>query len=209
MGGKHKRHGEHLLLFIATGVIFFVMLTGCMGTTKKTVMSQEADNTGKQIPYLPEGFVSSEQLADEEDDPDCFLDDAALSIQQGECKNALEMIFFAVSCCENCGEGFFNRALHLMAVALSHPDCYPGDSNKTVSFFLRLESSFPDSVKGRPARSWLNFIEDVLIQNEDCSVMKDKLASHLKKIRALESQIEQLKAVDFELETSKTGELSP
>jgi hypothetical protein len=150
-------------------------------------------------PTFAEGMEEG-QIAASESMESQLLDQAEFFLQKEDYKSALNSLEKAITCC---GRRFPDRTLHILAIVLAHPDNPMSDDNYPIRCFKWLESSFPDSVYGPASRCWVAVVNEFLVYETEIRNLRISIQSHLKEIRSLKRQIEQLKAVDLELQTPK------
>lgn len=97
-----------------------------------------------------------------------------------------------------------------MGLALAHPDNPAADPAEALARFESLATDFPDSPHALEARTWSTTLSRVIslqTQNEENAEKIQKLNRELdsrsRRINVLEKQIEQLKAVDLDVEETR------
>jgi|GEM_PF-4254161 len=185
MGGKQKRHRQHVLLFFAACLIFPMMTIGCRTAPRPLVPG----------PYSPEDRQESQ-----------LLDIAELFLEKKDYSGAMNAVREAISCCSG---RFSDRAAHLLVIMLSAPDNPMGIRNDVIRCVKTLEVSFPDAVYGPASRCWTAALNEFSARETEIRDLRKTIQSQRKEIRTLERQLEQLKAVDLELQPPKLGDESP
>jgi hypothetical protein len=185
MGGKQGGPRQRILLFPAACLILLIGITGC-----RTVVE----------PLEP----GMDDRLDRQEDQ--LLDLAESLLQKGDYAGAVDVVDQAISCCTG---RFAERALHILGNALAAPDNPMGEHSPSIRCFKRLEISSSDSVPGPAARCWVAALNEVLANEAEIRKSKKTIQDQMRRIRELERQIEQLKAVDLEPETPKTGGMVP
>jgi hypothetical protein len=220
MGRKPKRQRQHILFFIAAGLILLMMAAGCRqmverssrpakdrqptalpattGETPKAV-SRPTDltgTTGGTTPTPPSpGGISPLTRTESQ-----LLDRAQYLLQKGDSAAALRAVDKAITCCNG---RFADRALHILTDAMAQPDVAAGHRSQVIQCFDRLEAEHPEVVYGPAARCWTIALNALLRRDAEVQKLRKTNQQQRKQIQKLQKQIEQLKAVDLELETPK------
>jgi len=220
MGRKPKRKRQHILLFLAAGLILLMVVAGCRQTVERSGLpakhaqpnappakTGEVHNAAPQRSDLPDmagGAPSTSPppgglspLARTESQ---LLDRAQNLLQKGDSTAALETIDKAITCCNG---HFADRALHILNDAMAQPDVAAGHRSRVIQCFDRLEAEHPETVYGPAARCWTIALNGLLRRDAEVQKLRKTIQQQRKQIQKLQKQIEQLKAVDLELETPK------
>jgi tetratricopeptide (TPR) repeat protein len=129
-----------------------------------------------------------------------LLDRAENLLQRGDPAAALESVDKAITCCNG---RFADRALHILNDALAQPEIAAGHHVQSIQCFDRLEAEHPEAVYGPAARCWAIALNALLARDADVKKLRKTIRQQSRQIQILQKQIEQLKAVDLELETPK------
>jgi hypothetical protein len=218
MGGKPERQRQHILLFSAACLILLMMAGGCRSaggeplrfpekesrsadTTAKTIepenaLAQEPDQSWMSGRIAPPTAQNAPTPLDRLESQ--WLDRAATAMQGGNSANALASIDKAVTCCNG---RFADRAVRLLTGLLARPGVAANHRSQAIQCFLQLEANRPEAVYGAAARCWASALDEVLAREADIQKLRKTIQLQKRQIQILEKQIEQLKAVDLELET--------
>jgi hypothetical protein len=220
MGGKRERQRQQILLLFAACLILLVMTGGCRsaggnppsfpesgdrsggksttsGAPEKSFSpaTEPSRTTGRIPPSLaPTALTPLEQVESQ------WLDRAAIYMKRGDTTNALASIDKAAACCNG---RFADRTVRMLRDVLARPGVAAEHRSQAIQCFLRLEATRPDVVYGPAARCWTSALSEVLTRETDVRKLRKTIQLQKRKIQELEKQIEQLKAVDLELETPK------
>lgn len=162
--------------------------------------AKKTDPPGELLSPTIAGAMEESQIGELESLESQLLDQAEFFLQKKDYKSALNSLEKAITCC---GGRFSDRTLHILAIVLAHHDNPMSDRNDSIRCFKWLEASFPDSVYGPASRCWVAVVNEFLVYETEIRKLRKTIQFQLKEIRSLERQIEQLKAVDLELETPK------
>jgi hypothetical protein len=124
-----------------------------------------------------------------------LLDRAEDLLKNEEYSVAVNVIGRAASCCRG---RYSQRTLRLLESALAAPDNPIGSHSLAISCLKGLKNSFSGPVTQETARCRTAALNEIL-QNEN------KMLELKRKVRRLERQIEQLKAVDLERPLPRSG----
>lgn len=182
------------------------MMGGCKAMLEGLVVSKKADPSIESPPPIFIGNMKNGQIAELESLESQLLDQAEFFLQKKDYTNSLNSVKKSITCC---GGHFSDRTLHILATVLEYPENLISHRNDSITCFKWLEASFPDSVYGPASRCWVAVVNEFWIYEAEILKMRTTIQSQLKKIQFLESQIEQLKAVDLELETLNPDDEAP
>jgi hypothetical protein len=122
-----------------------------------------------------------------------LLNRAEACLQKRDYAGALRYVDRAMSCCSG---HFSHRTLRILQTVLAAPENSMGDQSRAIRCFKGLNASSPESVAGPASRCWVAALDELLADRAEIRKLK-------KNIQTLKKQIEELKAVDLETETSE------
>jgi len=215
MGGKRKRPRQYILLFPAACLMLLVTAVGCRMAIERPAFPDHpgpgakapSEKTPSSTPDEP-GDLPQPSVQPLEPSPTThlarletqFLDRAAILLQKGQTEEALASVGKALTCCEG---RFSDRALQILADALARSNSAADRHGEAFACFPRLESAFPDAVYGPAAQCWAATLNALFVKDAQIQKLSHTIRIQKKRIEGLEKQIEQLKAVDLELESPK------
>jgi hypothetical protein len=142
-----------------------------------------------------------------------ILDDAETQLDSGNAADALYGATRVLACCR---ESLGDRALYLLGMARIHPDNPASDPTEALTSFEALAAEFPESPLATEARAWSAVLGELIGLRQQTGTdakliqgLNKELSRRSRKIKALEEQIEQLKAVDLGAEDPLTPKSSP
>jgi hypothetical protein len=185
MGGKQPRPRQRILLFLAAGLMCSFAAAGCRAVVR------------------PAGEGPGARLDRQETQ---FLDQAESRLQTGDDAGALDALHQAAACCTG---RYSERTLHILARVLTAPGNAAGQGSRAIRCFRRLKDSDFAAIKGPAARCWATALDEVLTNQAEIQMLRGTLAARDQRIETLQKQIDQLKAVDLEPETTKPGGKTP
>ncbi len=138
---------------------------------------------------------------------------AEAQLDSGDTAGALSGAARVLDCCR---ESLGDRALYLSGLAALHPGNPAADPTEALTSFEALATEFPESPLASEARAWSAVLEELIGLRKKTGTdakmiqgLNRELSRRLRKIKALEEQIEQLKAVDLGAEDPLTPKSPP
>lgn len=198
MREKSKRHGKHFLPVSTLCLVYVLILTGCQ------VMMNRQGGVAEHKAEAASTLSGAVDNAPKESDsvPSPLLDQAGVYLESGDYSKALDSVTRALNETENRDDLFFTRALDIMVHAMAHMDSSSNQEQNVMACFDGIDPSFPQDRAS--VRCWLSVLDELRELKSQVKEFKAKSVSQKNRIKTLESQIEQLKAVDLELGTPET-----
>ncbi len=160
-----------------------------------------ANEAGIGVRSQPQGEAVAER--EERRKARRLLERGETELARGDAGEAVAAAARVFSCCE---KEFPERTLRLLSHALAQQE--GRKRGETVRRFLQLEAEFPDTVYGPAAACWTAALLEGLARDDSLARLRQVNRSQKNQIQTLERKIEQLKAVDLELEApEKAGEV--
>lgn len=129
-------------------------------------------------------------------------------LDEGDYEGALKENRKILSCCENMPPG--DEALFNIGIIYAHYGYPDRDRRKSLDFFERLVSKFPESPLARKAEIWMGLLHENgrlsgEIEELKRAIKETKLKNEelIKKIQELERAISETKRVDIEIDQKK------
>lgn len=174
----------------------------------KNVQADSREETAPEAEPLAPALTVEEPLTQTELAVIEHLDRGEEFMARGECKKAREEIFLVIPHSGVCRPELSVRALKIfMEWYKTSKHTSKGDAG-CAAYFNELEATCSDSMYGPAAPCWLQALYQIVEAQDDRKKLKTVIRAQREKIKTLEKQIEQLKAVDLELETEKPSEPS-
>lgn len=169
MGGKQNRCRQHIFLFPAACLIYFILMTGC-----RTASGPLAGGPSPRTDQL------EAQL----------LDQAEACLKSKDYAGTLKRVDQAICCCSG---RYSKRALHILEATLAAPNNPVDAHHRAIRCFKSLDSSSSDSMTGPAARCWAAALNEVIANEAEIQELKmtiQKLKRQIEQLKAvdLESQ---------------------
>lgn len=205
MGEKRKRQGQYILPLSALCLVYVAMMGGCRLMPVKAASDHVEVTSSLQPEVVPVETVDTHAgpLPGAIECP--LLDQAESYLANGDYPNAMDAVGKALADCGPGDGAFFRRALTIMLDAAASKAPSKGGPD-ALACFRELESPMPDN--GPAARCWLEILNELADLKVKLQTLKAVSATQKKRIKALKSQLEQLKAVDLELGTPEADDAS-